>query len=102
MDVAQARVLAPLTFLIILGTVLIQGGTAKWLANRLGVSEADPQGFLLMGANLLTQELGLMLQKEGFMLRLIDANHINVRQARHARTGRHSGQHAFRFHGNDD
>ncbi len=44
-------------FLIIVGTVLIQGGTAKWVCVALGVSEADPQGIMLMGANRLAQEL---------------------------------------------
>lgn len=78
----QARAIAPLVFLIIVGTVVIQGGTAKWVAQWLGVREADPQGFLLMGANRLAQELALVLQKEGFAVRLIDTNTYNVTQAR--------------------
>ncbi len=78
----EARIVAPLTFLIIVGTVVLQGGTAKWVAQWFGVREADPQGFLLMGANRFAQELGLAMQQEGFTVRLIDANSINVRQAR--------------------
>jgi Trk K+ transport system NAD-binding subunit len=77
-----ARVLGPLVFLIIVGTVLIQGSTAKWLAQRLGVSDADPQGFLFMGASRLAQELALVLQRSDFVVRLIDSNSINVREAR--------------------
>jgi NhaP-type Na+/H+ or K+/H+ antiporter len=78
----EARIVAPLTFLIIVGTVVLQGGTAKWVAQRLGVSEADPQGFLLMGANPLAQEIGLALQKAGVKVRLMDTNPFNVTQAR--------------------
>ncbi len=78
----EARILGPLTFLIIVGTVLIQGGTARYVARRLGVSEADPQGFLFMGANRLAQELGMVLQDAGFVVRMIDDNQVNVSQAR--------------------
>ena len=78
----EAGILAPMTFLIIVGTVLIQGGTAKWVARALGVSEADPQGILLMGANRLAQELGLTLQQAGIEVRLIDSNQSNVTAAR--------------------
>lgn len=77
-----ARIVAPLTFLVIVGTVVIQGGTAKWVAQRLGVSEADPQGFLFMGAGRLAQELALALTNENVMVKLIDANQNNVTDAR--------------------
>jgi NhaP-type Na+/H+ or K+/H+ antiporter len=79
---SEAAIVAPLTFLIIVGTVLLQGSTAKWVARRLGVVEADPQGFLVMGANRLAQELALALKPEGVTVRLIDANAYNVTNAR--------------------
>jgi len=82
LGIAEASILAPMTFLIIVGTVLIQGGTAKWVARALGVSEADPQGIMLMGANRLAQELGLTLQQAGIEVRLIDSNQSNVTGAR--------------------
>jgi len=78
----EARILSPLVFLIIVGTVLIQGSTAKALARYLGVSEADPQGFLLMGATPFACMLAEALQDAGFQVRLIDSNQQNVLQAR--------------------
>ncbi len=78
----EARLLSPLVFLIIVGTVLIQGSTAKPLARALGVSEADPQGFLLMGATPFSCALAEALQKAGFFVRLIDSNRQNVLRAR--------------------
>ena len=78
----EARILGPLIFMVIVGTVVIQGGTAKYVARWLGVSEADPQGFLIMGANRLAQELGLVLKEDGYAVRLIDANQANVSEAR--------------------
>ncbi len=79
---AEARILGPLVFLVIVGTVLLQGSTAKAFARRLGVSEADPQGFLLMGATPFARALAKVLQAEGFTVRLVDSNLQNVLQAR--------------------
>ena len=39
----EAAILEPLVFLVIVGTVLLQGISAKTFAQRLGISEADPQ-----------------------------------------------------------
>ncbi|MEZ4733450.1 MAG: cation:proton antiporter [Caldilineaceae bacterium] len=78
----EARILGPLVFLVIVGTVLLQGSSAKLIARRLGVSEADPQGFLVMGATPFARALAKTLQEEGFMVRLVDANLQNVLHAR--------------------
>ncbi|MBX3010972.1 MAG: sodium:proton antiporter [Caldilineaceae bacterium] len=79
---ADARILGPLVFLVIVGTVLLQGSTAKAIARRLGVSEAEPQGFLLMGAAPFARVLAKALQEEGFVVRLVDSNYQQVMQAR--------------------
>jgi hypothetical protein len=79
---ADAAVIAPLIFLVIVGTVLVQGLTAKPLARRLGVAEADPQGVLLMGAGPFARELARALGRTGISARLVDANRANVIQAR--------------------
>lgn len=78
----EARIVAPLTFLIIVGTVLIQGSTARRVAELLGVREADPQGFLIMGAHRFASALGQALQESGFVVRSIDSNWNLVRKAR--------------------
>ncbi len=78
----DAAILGPLVFLIIGGTVLVQGGTAKPVAQWLGVSEADPQGFLFMGSTDLTRQLGLLLQELGFRTLLVDSNYESISQAR--------------------
>lgn len=80
--ITEAAIIAPLIFLIIVGTVLSQGLTAKPLAKRLGVSEADPQGLLVMGANRFARELAAVLHRTGVDVRLVDANRRNVMQAR--------------------
>jgi NhaP-type Na+/H+ or K+/H+ antiporter len=78
----EARILEPLIFLIIVGTVVLQGISAKPFARFLGVAEAEPQGFLLMGAHNFARMLAQAIQKEGFVVRLIDTNADNVEIAR--------------------
>ncbi len=78
----NAYLLAPLTFLIIVGTVVLHSSTAKWLACRLGVAEAAPQGFLFMGANPFARALAGALRAADFRVLLVDTNYRNVSQAR--------------------
>ena len=49
--IEEARGLAPLVFLVIIGTVAVYGITAAPLARRLGLAEPDPQGALIIGAS---------------------------------------------------
>lgn len=88
---AGTEILEPLVFLVIVGTVLLQGSTAKWFARRLGVAEAEPQGFLLMGANRFGRLLADVIQKEGLTVRLADTDRENVRLARLAGLDAHYG-----------
>ena len=71
---ANASLLATLTFLIIVGTVLVQGSTAKVVARWLGVAEKDPQGFLFLGAHPFARRLADLLQEEGFSIQMVDSN----------------------------
>ncbi len=77
-----AEILEPLVFMVIVGTVVLQGLTAKPFARFLGVAEAEPQGFLLVGSHGFAMQLATILTKAGFVVRLVDQNRRNVRQAR--------------------
>ncbi|MBX3053879.1 MAG: sodium:proton antiporter [Caldilineaceae bacterium] len=91
MGLAEAKILEPLVFLVIVGTVLLQGGSAKWFARRLGVAEAEPQGFLFMGSNRFGRLLAEAIQEAGFVVRLVDTDLENVRLARMAGLNAHYG-----------
>ena len=80
--VAGAEMLVPTVFLVIISTVLVYGLTAPFLALRLKLSDADPQGFLFIGAMAWCRELASLLQKEGFRVKLVDKNYRNVADAR--------------------
>jgi NhaP-type Na+/H+ or K+/H+ antiporter len=77
-----AELLVPLTFSVIIGTVVLQSGTARFIAKRLGVAEPDPRGFLLIGANLVARAIGKGLQQAGFRVLLVDSDWEKISGAR--------------------
>ena len=78
----EATLFVPLTFLIIIGTVLIQSATAKSLAKWLGVREPPPKGLLIIGAGNVARAIGKELQEKGFKVVLTDGTWENTRIAR--------------------
>ncbi len=79
---AQASYLVPLTFVIIVGTVLLQGLTAGPLARWLGVAEPEPRGVLIVGANIVARAVAKALTGAGFRVVLADASWDHSAQAR--------------------
>ena len=79
---ANAETLAPLVFLIIVGTVLLNSLTARPLAQYLGIAEPDPQGFLILGAHAFARRIARFLAGQGVKVLLADTNGMNVAMAR--------------------
>jgi NhaP-type Na+/H+ or K+/H+ antiporter len=80
--VPGAQLLVPLTFIVIVGTVLVYGLTAAPLGWWLGVAWPNAQGCLIVGAHALGRAIGLALQEEGVPVLLLDTNRGNIQQAR--------------------
>ena len=78
----QAPLLVPLAFTIIIGTVILQGATSRYIANYLGVAEPESNGFLIVGANSVARFIATALQNNGFNPLLTDDNWSNIKQAR--------------------
>lgn len=78
----EAPLLVPLTFLVILGTVILQSATAGFIARMLGVSESNPKGVLVIGANHVALALAKALREAGFRPLLIDSSWGKIRKAR--------------------
>lgn len=79
---AQAQLLVPLTFLVIIGTVVLQSATARPLATLLKVAEPAPRGFLIVGANPVARALGKALQQHDWRVLLTDSSWENISAAR--------------------
>ena len=81
-DIEGIGQLVPVTFLLIIGTVLIYGLTAGVLARSLNLSNPNPQGVLIVGADRLCLETAKAVQKAGFSVLLLDTNRENIANAR--------------------
>lgn len=78
----QAEQMVPLTFLVIVATVVIYGLTAKPLSRWLQVAKPEATGFLIVGAHSWAREIAAALQREGCPVLLVDTNSDNISRAR--------------------
>lgn len=79
---SQAGLLVPLTFVVIIGTVVLQSLTAGSIATWLGVSESDEKGILIIGANQIALVIAKALNREGFRCLLVDSSWNKISNAR--------------------
>lgn len=80
----EANLLVPLTFMVIIGTVVLQSVTARPVAVALKVAEPAPKGFLILGANDVARQIGAAIAKYDCRVVLTDSNWDYIRQARMA------------------
>ena len=78
----QAVLLVPLTFLVIIGTVVLQSATSRPLAQLLKVDEPVARGFLIIGANPVARAIAKVLQQRGWRMLLTDSSWENIKAAR--------------------
>jgi CPA1 family monovalent cation:H+ antiporter len=79
---ADAHLLVPLTFTIIIGTVLLQSATAPPLARLLGITKQAPSGFLIIGANAVARAVGTALARQNVRVLLADTDRNQIKVAR--------------------
>ena len=84
LEMPMAELLVPLTFSVIIGTVVFQSLTAKPLADKLGISNPEPNGVLFIGANDIAIQLAKALHEHDISVMLSDGSWSNVRLARQA------------------
>jgi len=78
----QAHLLSALTFMVIIVTVLLQSLTAKPLARALGVTEEEPRGILIIGANAVARAVATALQENGFRIKVTGTSWSDIKSAR--------------------
>ncbi|WP_017463317.1 cation:proton antiporter [Dyella ginsengisoli] len=77
-----ADALVPLVFILIIGTVVFQGATARPLARWLGVAEPEPRGVLVFGADEVPRAVAKALHDGGIRVVLADDDWEGIRRAR--------------------
>ena len=78
----EADLLVAYPFLIIIVTVVVQSFTARPVARALGLTEEEPRGILIVGANPVARVIGKALLKQGFRVKLTDTTWSEIQAAR--------------------
>lgn len=81
---AEAGILATLTFLVILVTVILQSLTARPVVEKLGLAAPPPRGVLIMGATPVGRAIAKALHEKEIPVLLADPVWQNLRAARMA------------------
>lgn len=80
--VTDAEYITPLVFLVVLGTVLLNATTARFVARILGVIQSSSEGILLVGANHAARTIGKYLHDQGRHVVLVDSNKTNIEKSK--------------------
>ena len=80
----DVELLVPLTFMIILGTVTLNGLSAKFVARILGLIQDVKNGVVIVGANEGSICIAKYLEKHNISNTLVDLSKENIRQAKAA------------------
>ncbi|CAM4138605.1 sodium:proton antiporter [Psychrobacter arenosus] len=81
-DIQGVELLVPLVFMVIIGTVMIQGLGAKMVGNMLGVREPETNGILIVGSNPVALLVATSLKEQGFDVIVAHNNYTNIAKAR--------------------
>jgi CPA1 family monovalent cation:H+ antiporter len=80
----DAALLVPLTFVVIVGTVVFQSLTAGSLVRKLGVAAPPAEGLLIAGSGPVPKAIAEVLQKNKLPVLVADSSWDGIREARMA------------------
>lgn len=78
----EAAIIPTITFIVIVGTVLIYGVSAKLVARRLDLAEPSPKGLLIVGATPWARAMAADLVSHDIPVLMVDSNWIAISAAR--------------------
>jgi CPA1 family monovalent cation:H+ antiporter len=79
---AGADLIVPMVFMVIIGTVVLQSLTGRLFASLLGVSNPEPNGTLIIGANPVALTYAEALNEAGIKVMVASTNWQGIRKAR--------------------
>lgn len=77
-----AEYITPLVFMVVLGTVIVNATSAKWVANLLGVSFKKTDGILIFGANIASRKIASYIMSHNKHVVLVDSNKLAIENAK--------------------
>lgn len=81
LGVVDAKLITPLVFMIVLGTVLLNATTARLMSKILGVYLKKSDGVLIIGAGLFSRIIAKYLEQNNRHVVLVDSNNNNIDEA---------------------
>ncbi len=82
LNVVGAELITPLVFMIVLGTVLLNATTARFIAKLFGVFLKKSNGVLIVGAGEFSRIIAKYLDQNNRHVVLVDSNQDNVKIAK--------------------
>ena len=80
-NLAGSEQLVPLTFLVIIGTILFYSLVAPLIARLTGLARDSAEGILFLGAHPWARSLASILRDEGITVQMVDDNYTSIRKA---------------------
>ena len=80
--VLDAEYITPLVFMVVLGTVLLNATTARFVAKILGVFLEKSNGVLIIGAGEFSRLIAIYLEKNNHPVVLVDTNADNIKKTK--------------------
>jgi NhaP-type Na+/H+ or K+/H+ antiporter len=77
-----AEYVTPLVFMVVLGTVIVNASSAKWVADKLGVGFKKTDGILIFGANIASRKIADYIKNNNKHVVLVDSNKLAVQNAK--------------------
>ena len=81
LEVAGAEYITPLVFMVVLGTVILNATTARFLARMLGILLEKSNGILILGATKASRIIAKYIDQNNRNVVLVDSNSANVNRA---------------------
>ncbi len=80
--VPGAEIIAPFVFLVVLGTVILNATTARFMARILKVTLAASDGVIIIGASAGARLIGKYLKDNGRQVVLVDRSAASIKKAK--------------------
>ncbi len=80
--VPGAEYITPLVFMIVLGTVLLNATTARYVAKLVGVFLKKSEGILIIGASKISRLIAVYIKENNQHVVLVDSNRENINKAK--------------------
>ncbi|MGC9342469.1 MAG: cation:proton antiporter [Bacteroidales bacterium] len=81
-DFPQIEYIVPLTFFVIIGTVIFYSISSPIAARYLNISQSNPDGVIIAGGQEWALDIASILKEKGFRVIIVDTIRYNIKKAK--------------------